>query len=135
MSASTDFVDHVLELLAGLGPVHARRMFGGAGLYADGVMFALVIDDVLYFKADETTRQRFSDEGSEPFTYEAKGRTITVSHWRVPDRLYDDADEMCCWARTALAIARKAQARKAAPTKKKAGAPRRAPAKSKQQRQ
>lgn len=110
-------------------------MFGGAGLYAEGVMFALVIDDVLYFKADETTRQRFAAEGSEPFTYEAKGRTITVSHWRVPDRLHDDADEMCDWARTALAIARGAQARKSTQTKKKRALRGERPRKSKQQRQ
>lgn len=134
MSASSEFVAHVLELLAGVGPVQARRMFGGAGLYADGIMFALVIDDVLYFKADATTRQRFANEGSEPFTYEAKGRTITVSHWRVPERLYDDPDEMCDWARAALAVARRAQASKASPAKAKTGARNRAPATKKQPR-
>ena len=99
--------DFIRDLFADFGPVQVRRMFGGAGVYADGVMFALVARDVLYLKTspDETTH--FSAEGCGPFQYESKSgkRTIT-SFWRVPDRLYDDSGELAAWARRALAAAR-----------------------------
>ena len=108
MSASASFIEHVKETLAGLGPVSVRRMFGGAGVYADGVMFALIADDALYLKADDVSKRAFEAEGAGPFLYESRGRTIVMSYWRIPDRLLDDPDEMVSWARSALSIARRA---------------------------
>jgi DNA transformation protein and related proteins len=115
VSASESFIEHVKETLAGLGPVSVRRMFGGAGVFADGVMFALIADDALYLKADDVSKQAFEAEGAGPFLYESRGRTIALSYWRIPDRLLDDPDEMVSWARSALSIAhRAAPKRKAA---------------------
>ena len=105
--------EHIIELFAGFGPVSVRRLFGGFGIYADGIMFALASRDVIYLKADDATATAFEREGRGPFTYAAKGGKRTVmSYWQLPDRLYDDADELADWARAALAVARRAKARK-----------------------
>ncbi len=112
MTTSDATIAVLIELMAGLGPVKARRMFGGAGLFADGVMFALVIDDVLYLKVDAESRAAFVAVGSRPFTYEGKGGKIEVSYWQAPERLLDDPEEMSAWAARALAIARRAAAAK-----------------------
>jgi DNA transformation protein len=98
--------DAVRELFSAFGPVTVRRMFGGAGIYADGVMFALIVDDAIFLKADSATQDRFRAEGQGPFVYEGKGKPMTFSYWRLPDRLYDDPDELADWARAALALAR-----------------------------
>jgi DNA transformation protein len=120
MASSAGFLAFLGEQLAGIGPVSIRRMFGGAGVFADGIMFALVSDDTLYFKVDETTRADFEAEGMGAFTYATKdGRNTLVSYWRAPERLFDEPDEMLAWARKALTIARSADARKAAKTSKR----------------
>lgn len=120
MASSAGFLAFLDEQLAGIGPVSIRRMFGGAGVFADGIMFALVSDDTLYFKVDETTRADFEAEGMGAFTYATKdGRNTLVSYWRAPERLFDEPDEMLAWARKALTIARSADARKAAKTSKR----------------
>ncbi|NJO22813.1 MAG: TfoX/Sxy family protein, partial [Sphingomonadales bacterium] len=94
MASSAGFLAFLDEQLAGLGPVSIRRMFGGAGVFADGIMFALVSDDTLYFKVDETTRADFEAEGMGAFTYATKdGRNTLMSYWRAPERLFDGADE------------------------------------------
>jgi len=124
MAASAGFIELLKDSMRGLGPVSVRRMFGGAGVYADGVMFGLVADDTLYLKADEATRRAYEAEGLGPFTYEGRGKTVILPYWRVPERLLDDADEMSAWAAAALAVARRAQAHKPA-GKRKPGSKRR----------
>jgi len=100
--------EHIRELFRSFGPVAVRAMFGGAGVYADGVMFALVSRDIIYLKADEHTMPAFEQEGMGPFTYAAKGgRRVLTSYWRMPDRLYDDPDELAHWAEAAFAVARR----------------------------
>ena len=113
MTASDGFIEFLKDLLGGLGPITVRRMFGGAGIFCDGVMFALVLDDTLYFKADDSNRCAFEAEGSAPFSYATKnGRNTIMSYWRCPDRLFDDPDEMAAWARQALAAARRSASSK-----------------------
>ncbi len=112
MAISTHQLEYLIEMLAGAGPVTARRMFGGAGLYADGIMFALVAGDVLYFKADTESESRYREEGMTPFTYEGRGKTVELSYWRAPEWLYDEPDEMTVWAQAALAAARRSRAKK-----------------------
>lgn len=107
MTASDGFIELLKDSLRGLGPVSVRRMFGGAGVYADGVMFGLVADDTLYLKADDATKRAFEAEGQVPFVYEGRGKVIAMSYWRIPERLLDDPDEMVDWARTALGVARR----------------------------
>jgi len=107
------------ELFAGFGPVTIRRMFSGFGISADGINFALMLRGALYLRADENSIPRFEAEGSQCFQYETKGKLRTIaSYWRLPERLYDDPDEVTEWARTAHAAAIRASLAKA--SKKKA---------------
>jgi DNA transformation protein and related proteins len=97
------------ELFAGLGPVAVRRMFSGAGVFADGLMIALVVDGVIYLKADDSFVPLFEREGQTPFSYKTRdGKRTLNSYWRMPERLYDEPDELAEWARLALATARRA---------------------------
>ena len=99
----------LLEMLAPLGPVQIRRMFGGAGVFLDGLMFGLVSDDVLYFKADDGNRAAYEAESMAPFTYAKQGgRATLTSYWRAPERLLDEHDELEAWARAAVGAARRA---------------------------
>jgi DNA transformation protein and related proteins len=105
--------DDISELFIAFGPVVVRRMFGGAGVYADGTMFALVHDGVIYLKADAHNSPAFEREKLPPFTYRTKeGKRGVMSYRRMPDRLYDDPDELATWAREALAAARRGRGRK-----------------------
>ncbi len=118
MAASPELRQHVLDFLEGMGPVAARRMFGGAGIYLDGVMFALLTGgDVLYFRTDGGNRARFEDAGMEPFVPFADGR-MTMPYHRAPPEVMEDADEMCDWGRSAWEAAKRN--RKQKPAKKKA---------------
>lgn len=86
-------------------------MFGGAGIYADGVMFALLAAGEIYLKADAATQSAFEAEGMTPFAYETgRSKRAVMSYWRLPARLYDDPDELARWARDALAVAQRSAA-------------------------
>jgi DNA transformation protein len=94
------------ELFSVFGPVTVRRLFGGAGVYSGDTMFALVHDGVVYLKVDDSNGPAFEREELPPFTYKTKtGRRGVMSYRRMPDRLYDDPDELAVWARAALAAA------------------------------
>lgn len=109
MAVSEAYKTFLQDLLAGFGPVSIRAMFSGAGVYADGVMFAILVDDTLYLKADEALGRDFAAEGNGPFIYRAGGgRQVAMRYYEVPERLLDDPDELALWARRALAIARQA---------------------------
>jgi DNA transformation protein len=110
----------VTELFAGVGRVQIKRMFGGAGGYADGVMFLLLGDDTIYLKADDTLKAELKAEGCGPFVWEPssgprKGEKIDLGYWRLPDSALDDPDEAARWGRKALAVARAKAAAKAKP--------------------
>jgi DNA transformation protein and related proteins len=100
--------EFIREMFAQFGPVTVRRMFGGAGVYCDGLMFGLVFDGDIYLKVDETSIPDFEREGSRPFVYGRKSTGGVVKrslpYWRLPERLYDDPDELAIWAARALAI-------------------------------
>lgn len=111
MAVSEELVDLLREQLSGLGPVAVRGMFGGAGVYCRGVMFALIAGDQLYFKVDAENRPDFEAAGLEPFVYEAAGgRKVALSYCEAPSDVYDDAEEMVKWARKALDAALRAKA-------------------------
>jgi len=110
MARSSEFVDFVLESLEPLGGVSARRMFGGWGIYKDGVMFALIAYDQLYLKVDDGNRAAFEARGLQPFTYTGKGRPIRMSYREAPGEGFDDPDILCDWARAACAAALRARA-------------------------
>jgi DNA transformation protein len=105
--------DFLIDLFAEFGPVTIRRMFSGFGISADGTNFALALRGGLYFRADGQTIPRFEAEGARPFQYQTRARTVTVgSYWQLPERLYDDPEELTGWARAALAAAQRAALRK-----------------------
>jgi len=113
--------DTIRELFQDFGPVDVRRMFGGVGVFVEGLMIALVTsEDVIYLKADEATVPGFRQEGLEPFTYATKtGHHTLTSYWRIPDRLYDDTEELGRWARDAHAAAMRKAAAKPRPRRTK----------------
>lgn len=109
------------ELFAGFGPVTIRRMFSGFGISADGINFALVLRGGVYLRADENSIPRFESEGSQCFQYEMRGKLRMIgSYWQLPERLYDDPDEVTEWARVAHAAAIRASLAKRSKGKKKA---------------
>ena len=110
--------DFLIDLFAGFGPVAIRRMFSGFGISADGTNFALALRGGLYLRADEQTIPQFEAEGSKPFSYQTRAKTVIVnSYWQLPERLYDDPEEMTGWARAALSAAQRAALRKSKPRK------------------
>ena len=109
MTLNPDFRDKVLGLLLAFGPVQAQAMFGGYGVYLDGLMFGLIAEDVLYFKVDDGNRQDYVEAGSEPFTYEGKSRPVEMSYYRVPDSLMDDPVAIAEWAERAHQAAQRSR--------------------------
>jgi DNA transformation protein len=117
----------IRELFNEFGTVSVRRMFGGHGVFTEGLMFALESDGELYLKADDLTIPKLAAENSEPFVYKARGREIALSYWKLPERLYDEPDEFAGFAREAFGAAQRAagaksktkKARKTGPAKKK----------------
>src|SRR5215472_5700467 len=109
MVASDSFPEFLRELLAPLGPVTMRRMFGKTGVFCDGLMLGMVTDNTLYFRVDDNNRAAFKEaQSSPPLSYQKKGCTIDLSFWRAPERLFDEPDELLAWAQAALAAARRA---------------------------
>ncbi len=105
MPVSPHFRDFVLEQLAPAGRVTPRTMFGGVGLYLDGLFFALIDDDTLYFKADDVTRTRYEQAGSRPFCPYPDEPDKAMGYWQVPGEVLEDPDEVATWAREAMAVA------------------------------
>ena len=102
--------EFIRDLFAQFGPVTVRRMFSGAGIFRDGLMFGLIVRDVIYLKADDSSIADFEREACKPFTYtrgKASGRPSqhALPYWRVPERLYDDPEELAEWARRAFEAA------------------------------
>jgi DNA transformation protein len=105
--------EFLIDLFADFGPVTIRKMFSGFGVSSDGVNFALALRAGLFFRADDQTIPHYEAEGSKPFQYQTRAKTVTVkSYWQLPARLFDDSEELAEWARAALAAAQRAAARK-----------------------
>jgi DNA transformation protein len=113
MVASDDFAEFLRDQLAPLGRIIMRRMFGKTGVFCDGFMLGMVRDNTLYFRVDDDNRAAFKEaESFPPLDYQKKGGTIDLSFWRVPERLFDEPDELLIWARAALAAARRVAAKR-----------------------
>jgi len=113
MVSSGTFAEFLRELLAPLGRVTMRRMFGKTGVFCDGLMLGMVTDNTLYFRVDDHNRAIFKEaESFPPLNYEKKGCTIDLSFWRAPERLFDEPDELVTWARAALGAARRVAAKR-----------------------
>jgi DNA transformation protein and related proteins len=123
MPRRSEFVEHVVETMRAFGPVEARPMFGGWGLYHGGVFFALVAEDALYLKVDDETRARFEDLGLEPFVYDTKDGSHSMSYFQAPEEALETPHVMTEWARLAYGAALRAAARKKSGKKPAAKAP------------
>jgi DNA transformation protein len=118
---SASFLEFVLDQLDACGPITAKRMFGGVGLYAGDRFFAVMMDDTIYLKVDDTTRAPYLAAGARPFDpYPEKDRAGgSTQYFEVPIAVLEDADELARWAKKSIAVAGRAGSRRTRPTKKK----------------
>ena len=117
MTRQTEFVEFVLEQLTPIGGVRAQAMFGGHGIYQGDIMFAIIVDDRLYFKADGVTRHEFMARGLSPFTYGARGKTITMQYYEVPPEVFEEHEAMRSWAQQAIDVALASKTNKNSPAR------------------
>lgn len=107
-----EFVSYVVDLMQTIGPVRAKSMFGGHGIFLDELMFALVADNILYLKADKDTESEFKDRGLEVFTYNKRGKEFTMSYYQAPEEALEASEEMNLWANKAYNVALRAASKK-----------------------
>ena len=113
MPKRSEFVEHVVETMRRFGPVEAKAMFGGWGLYHQGLFFALIAEDALYIKTDDQSRGDFEALGLEPFVYAMKdGQTLTMTYRAAPEEALESPEVMAQWARRGYAAALRAAAKK-----------------------
>jgi DNA transformation protein len=120
--------DYLIDLFSEFGPIVLRRMFSGFGIVADGVNFAMALKAGIIFRVDDLTVERYEAEGAKPFQYDTRNKTIVVNSYRhLPERLYDDPEELAVWAREAVEAAKRAAAKKSRvkrrPVQSKSAAP------------
>lgn len=104
---NSGFVDYILDILSDYGNIKSRRMFGGYGIYQNKIIFAIIIDNELYFKADKYLGEEFRSLGSYPFTYKREEKTIALNYWHVPPEILEDSDKFKIWLDKSLEAARK----------------------------
>lgn len=115
----SEYIEHLHEVFEHFGPIQTRRMFGGHGLFKDGLMFALVADDCLFLKADAEIAHFFESANLKPFEYTKADRTFTMSYYQAPDNIFDDADEAAAWARRSYDAALRSKTKPKKASKKK----------------
>ncbi|WP_322003154.1 TfoX/Sxy family protein [Marinobacter alexandrii] len=108
MKATSEFVKNLNDVFTLFGAIEAKRMFGGYGIYHDGLMFALVADDVLYLKADDSTSGAFVELGLQQFEYEKNGKLMRMSYYAAPEEIFDDLEQAREWAAQAYGAALRA---------------------------
>lgn len=101
-----EYIVFLLDSLNVLGAVSARRMFGGYGIYKNGLMFAIVVDDVLYFKTSPASVSAYQSRGLPPFTYQKQGKTCQIAYYQCPDEALEEPEAMLHWAGQAFEVAR-----------------------------
>jgi len=121
LAVSDEFRDYVLEQLASAGKVSPRQMFGGVGLYLDGLFFALIDDDTLYFKTDDANRPRFEQAGSRPFCPYPDRPGHVMAYWAVPAEVLEDTEQLREWTRASLAAALAARSKRSVRRRRPAG--------------
>ena len=100
--------DGLKDLFQPFAAVAVRRMCGGHGVYADGLCFAIEAKGEVFLKVDGETKAAFAAAGSSPFLYDARGRSMTMAYWRLPDAAYDDAEALRRWSALGLDAAQRA---------------------------
>lgn len=109
---NNEFVNYITELMQSIGPVRSKRMFGGHGLFLDGLMFALISDNVLYFKTDGASVDQFKSKALPAFSYFKQGKEFKIAYYQAPEEAMENTDEMNYWANQAFSVALKAASRK-----------------------
>jgi DNA transformation protein len=112
MPAPSALLEHLLDQLAPIGQPQGRAMFGGHGLYLDGLFIGIIADETLYLKADELSQPAFQAAGMAPFTYSSRGRQVALSFWEAPADVIEDPQELWRWASEAVRAAGRARAEK-----------------------
>ena len=107
-----EFAEYVVDLSQLIGPVYSRRMFGGFGIFLDGLMFGLIADNVYYLKVDDESRRDFENLGLLPFTYEKQGKKMNLGYLQAPEEAMENSELMQEWANKGFAAALRAAARK-----------------------
>ncbi len=107
-----EFVSYVVELMQPVGPVRAKGIFGGHGIFLETLMFGLIADGTLYLKADKETENEFREKGLAAFTYHKKGKEFRMSYFQAPEEVLEDSEEMNAWVNKAYSAALRAAARK-----------------------
>lgn len=114
MSRRSEFVEFVIDQMVPIGKPRVRAMFGGYGVYQGNSIFAIIVDERLYFKADSITRGEFEAKGLSPFTYVARGKTVTMQYFEAPPEVFEEPEAMRSWTHKALEAAARARKSKTA---------------------
>jgi DNA transformation protein and related proteins len=112
MAAASALLDYLIDQLAPLGDVRGRRMFSGHGLYLNGAIVGIIVDETLYLKVDAGNRAAFEAESMAPFTYASKGRRVALSYWEAPAAVIEEPDQLQQWVKEAASAARRVVAAK-----------------------
>ena len=107
MAASKDYLEHILDALTLCDNIRAKRMFGGYGIYQNSIIFAIIAENELYFKVDESNIDLYKDLNSEPFTFLARGKTISMSYWKVPDEILEDRALLAKYVKLSVLVSAK----------------------------
>lgn len=113
-----EYVAHIVDLLQFIGPVESKSMFGGFGMFLEGLMFGLVAGNELYLKVDTQNLQDYEDLGLQAFSFEKNGRQIKMSYYQAPEEAMEDAELLSDWASNAYGAAMRAAAKKGGKRKK-----------------
>ena len=103
--ADKEFTEYIVDLMQSIGPVTVKAMFGGHGVFLDGLMFGLIADRELYLKVDKESENDFTAKGLEPFTYSKQGKPFKMSYYQAPEAALEDMEEMNVWANKAYSAA------------------------------
>ncbi|MDP6650671.1 MAG: TfoX/Sxy family protein [Gammaproteobacteria bacterium] len=107
-----EFAAYVVDLSQAIGPVYSKRMFGGFGIFLDGMMFGLIAENILYLKVDDEIRADFEELGLQPFTYDKQGRQMRLSYYQAPEEALENMDIMLEWGNKGFAAALRASVKK-----------------------
>ena len=109
-----EFVEYIVDLSQVIGPVYSKRMFGGYGVFLEGLMFGLIFRNTLYFKVDANSRDYYISRGLEPFSYERQGKRLNLNYFQAPEEVLDDITMMEKWCNSAFEVAIRAAAKRQA---------------------
>ncbi len=114
MGSTNNFQEYVVhDLLREIPGITARAMFGGYGLYKDGLIFAIIVEDELYFKVDDTNQKEFEKYGSEPFVYMGKNnKPMTMGYWKLPGEIMEDTALLEKWVTVSYEVSVKSKKKK-----------------------